>query len=563
VSQIASSKKLTTLTALAGGITVAYRLLSHFDEPFLSPQQTAVRFLVLSIWGFLLFLSLVRLLRISLLQLPGMERDDSRIEDVHMLFLPILLWWTLPFFTQNPLIDRMFNGYLPTIILVSPIVLFGFLLLLLFGRDLFHKAVLSPHRFTSVKWVRLILVPVGIVVLGYVCDRLFITALSALNRAKNRNIVLISIDTLRPDYLGCYGASYGLSPAVDLLATEGVLYENTYSASSITAPSHMTMFTGLLPSEHGVNPQAWNEKALSPNPDVPILAEILHETGYHTVAFTDGAFVHPRFGFDRGFDIFEPIKEVDSIDSATSFIEAEDPRRKLFLFIHTYEVHGPGNGGPEDRYRESIASVDKKLDRLFHALREGGYEDNTLIVFTSDHGEGFGEHGLIGHGNSLYEELLRVPLIMKGPSLPANTRVSSLVSLLDLAPTVLKWARVTLPNGMRDASLLESLNRPATAGPDFSIFSELIDNAQSGSLHSIVTSRYKYIKYQDRNEEFLFDLSTDPAETQNLVGREPAIVENHRTMAERIFANMNVYAPVSDDIPQELADQLKALGYVQ
>ncbi|HPJ72284.1 MAG TPA: sulfatase, partial [bacterium] len=300
------------------------------------------------------------------------------------------------------------------------------------------------------------------------------------------NLLLISVDTLRADRLGSYGYRRDTSPHIDGLAAEGVLFLNAFSASCKTTPSHMTILTGLFPRVHNV--YMWKMGAdgtfrgATLSGSIPTLAEILKGYGYSNVAFTGGANVAGRIGFDRGFDIYD---ENGDTGAACRWLE-KNAGKQFFLFYHTYYTHDPylppppydtrydpGYSGeipsrreilertgtregekwhgiwqamhdmfwskvnlddPADRrhlsalYDGAIDYVDNELIRdLLGALKKTGTLDKTLIVFTSDHGEEFLEHGRLEH-NSLYREVTRIPLIMRLPGrLPPARRVEELV----------------------------------------------------------------------------------------------------------------------------------------
>jgi len=332
------------------------------------------------------------------------------------------------------------------------------------------------------------------------------------------NLLLISIDTLRADRLGCYGYPRDTSPHIDGLAAGGVVFNRAFSASCKTTPSHMTILTGLFPRVHNVymwkqGPQGtFRGDTLSEN--VPTLAEILQDYGYANVAFTGGANVAGRMGFSRGFEIYD---EAGDTAAACRWLE-ENSGKKFFLFYHTYYTHDPylppppydtrydpGYAGdipsrremmektgvregekwhgiwqvmhemfwaevdlddPADRrhlsalYDGAIGYVDNELIRsLLESLEKAGTLDDTLIVLTSDHGEEFLEHGRLEH-NSLYREVARVPLIMRLPGkFPAGLRIEELVRTVDILPTILDVLEIPAETFVQGVSL-----RPLTEG---------------------------------------------------------------------------------------------------
>ncbi len=326
------------IMAAACGISVAFALSYLFNEAFLRQSEVVARCILLSFWNILLFAGLFCLLRALLMELLGVPKEDVRIDKLHLFFLPTLLLWGYPVLERQTLMNPALSAFFPTLLLRSPILIFALAVIFAFRRELFSSSGVSFSRLRNPKWIYLFLAPVAIVILEMGCDWAFMAGLSVHRKASNRNILLISIDTLRPDFLGCYGAPYNASPAIDQLAGSSLLYERAYSTSPWTAPAHMTMLTGLLPSEHGVNPTE-EKHVLRPAANVPTLAEILRRNLYLTVGFTGKGPIGPEYGFDRGFDNYECISFGDSIEKATQFIKTNDPRREFFLFVHTFEVH--------------------------------------------------------------------------------------------------------------------------------------------------------------------------------------------------------------------------------
>ncbi len=308
----------------------------------------------------------------------------------------------------------------------------------------------------------------------------------------DRSLILVSLDTLRADHLEAYGYARDTAPFLSgQLAGEGTLFEAAVSAATTTAPSHMTMFTSLQPSVHAVR---GNTGAVELPLSAPTLAERLRAQGFATAAVTEGAGVAPRRGFERGFGRYVErrtrIPHEPGTQSALTFPEGLDwirrvGDRRFFLFLHTYEVHGPYRPpaayqslfadtppGLEPRpglpprqrpvlYDREIRYVDDELRRFVEGLEAAGRLDDTLLVVTSDHGEEFLEHGIIGHGAAPYEEVLRVPLLFRGPGVPAGRRVEAPVGLVDLMPTLLDLLGVPVPVAPMGRSFAGLLRGPA------------------------------------------------------------------------------------------------------
>jgi arylsulfatase A-like enzyme len=400
-----------------------------------------------------------------------------------------------------------------------------------------------------------------------------------------KNIVLISIDTLRADHLSAYGYGRGTSPAIDRLAGEGVLFEEAYSQSPKTAASHMTIMTGLYPEAHGV--RNWEEKDQRRLSDaIPTLATLLRRAGYRTVAYVGGGNVGGGLGFDQGFQIYRRIAGAKPVFrvAALALEELARPahpseRPPFFLFVHTFETHDPylppqryaklytdpgydgriigsrvklrlvsmGRGwwkrhqaywarvdreSPRDvqhlrdLYDGEIRYTDDQIGGFLERLRSLGLEDETLVVFLSDHGEQFLEHGAFMH-NDVYQEVLRVPLILRfpgdAPEEGKGRRVREIVRLIDVMPTLLEFVGLPVPDHAQGRSLLPLL-RGAGDTPR-AVFSQW----RSKRYESLRAGDWKYIRRPSEDE--LFNLAEDPMEQRNLAPAQP---ERGRRFATRI-----------------------------
>ena len=336
------------------------------------------------------------------------------------------------------------------------------------------------------------------------------------------NLLLISIDTLRADHLKCYGYNQDTSPHLDQLAREGVLFENLTSASSWTVPSHMSMFTSLYPSIHGVD-----NIRRQLGEGVPTLAQCLAKSGYLTQAFVVAPALDHSFGFDRGFkgyDDFTVMRKMPDLgrgrsnpvitDLATQWLK-EHSRENFFLFLHYWDCHsdylppapydkkfdpdykGRENGRDifrrakrdnlmtqisvrdlahmEALYDGGIAFTDEHIGKILQLLQDLRLSEKTLVIVLSDHGEAFLEHGLIYHGNSLYEEELQAPLIMRLPGvIPAGKRVVGNVSHVDLMPTALGLLQLACPSRIQGIDLSPMI-RSDQPVPERLIYSELTE----------------------------------------------------------------------------------------
>jgi arylsulfatase A-like enzyme len=424
-------------------------------------------------------------------------------------------------------------------------------------------------------------------------------ALAACSPPAIENVVLISIDTLRPDRLGIHGAERELTPVLDELGRRGVVFEQAIAQAPWTIPSHASMLTSQYPSVLGVGPYA-NPGKLSAA--ALTLAELFREHGYATAAIT-GGYVSRELGFDQGFDSFRETPDTPSmaytVTYADEWLARRDPARPFFLFLHTFEVHqyrppaefrnrwvrpyegelaalddvprfaqSPANQervrtlGAEDwrylrdLYDACVASVDSEIGRLMRVLEERGLSETTLVVVTSDHGEEFGEHGGSGHGYTLHDENLRVPLLMSHPSLPA-LRVAEQVRLLDLAPTLAELTRLPIPPLWQGTSLVPLLGGASLALPAFA------EHAHR-PMKSVREPGAKLVVEARGPRRLLFDLAADPAERTNLVGTEPEH-EPRLCAALRRFIETNAaherLVAVPDSTSPSLRDTLELLGY--
>lgn len=297
-----------------------------------------------------------------------------------------------------------------------------------------------------------------------------------------RNVVLISLDTLRADRLSCYGNALATTPRIDALAAGGARVERAVVPSSSTAPSHMTMLTGTHPCRHNI----WNRGSGNRLPSgIETLAEILKRAGFTTAAFTEDAGITADLGFARGFDTFEEFVDLPqktlpkgavhtptnlgphTFEKARQWLSSHGASR-FFLFVHTYQVHGPRRpkppydglfGGPDStgkdpafrslrRYDQLIRQSDDLVAGLLETLDDVGAAKDTLVILTSDHGEAFGEYGDWGHGEPVHEAATRVPLILWAPGLIGPGVIDGLVSIADIVPTTLDLLGLPMPEGL-------------------------------------------------------------------------------------------------------------------
>jgi arylsulfatase A-like enzyme/Tfp pilus assembly protein PilF len=398
-----------------------------------------------------------------------------------------------------------------------------------------------------------------------------------------RHVVLVTLDTLRADRVGAYGGPADTTPNLDRIAREGAFARHAVAHVPLTRASHATLLSGLLPWQHGIRDN------ISPGelPAAPLLAEVLKGQGFRTAAFVSSIVLSPQAGLGRGFDVFSDQMPAapgarflntlqrrgeETLAEALPWIEANRGQGRLFLWLHLYDPHDPYEP-PEPfasrfagrLYDGEVAYVDDLVGRLDGALARLGLRDDTLLVVASDHGEGLGEHGETLHGFFVYETTLAVPLIVRGPGITSGTRLDAAVGLVDLYRTVLDLTGVPLPAGARAGG--RSL-APALRGGDEPIEQPLYAESLVPLLHFgwsdlrvLREGRWKYIQ-APRPE--LFDLSSDPGETDNRAAAEPARASAFQAALGKVLDEERRAASAgpSGAVPVELLEKLGALGYV-
>ncbi len=382
-------------------------------------------------------------------------------------------------------------------------------------------------------------------------------------------VVLISIDTLRADRLPAYGYGGVETPAIDALAAAGLVFERAFSHSPLTLPAHASLLTGLLPPDHGVRSNVGYKLA---GERLPSLARRLGELGYATGAAVSSFVLRRETGMDEGFDFFEDRIDLGAEPGAAGLqrrgpatLAAARPwlesvaGRPFFLFFHIYEPHTPYD--PPEPFRSrypraydgEVAAADAVVGELVAELSRLGVYDRSLVVLTSDHGEGLGEHGEDEHGVFLYRESLEIPLIVKLPGgARAGERVPGPAQLADVAPTVLEVAGAGAAEGLAGESLL-ALPRPGRR-----VFAETFyPRFYFGwsELFAVFDGRFHLI---ESPEPELYDLDADPFQERNLAGSEPRrLAELRRTLRGLDLAPE---PPAPADV--EAWEKLAALGNV-
>ncbi len=406
------------------------------------------------------------------------------------------------------------------------------------------------------------------------------------------NLVVITLDTTRADALGAYGQGFPTSPVFDRLAREGVLFEDAVATSPETLPSHASIFTGKHPFAHGVRGNA----GYVLSNDHLTLAEVLNTAGYTTHAEVAAVVMQESTQIAQGFQSVRDTNsegvhfkavlreregelkaEVamardgsDIADSGIAFLR-EHADTPFFLWLHFFDAHAPYSPPapqaaliPESRYHAEVAYQDEQLGRFISELEQRGLRDDTLVIITSDHGEGLFEHGERTHSYFLYESTVRIPLLLWGlEGLPAGQRISSLVRSVDIAPTALDLLG-HYPLDDVDGVSLAPLVRGETADLGLTAYGEATRITSTFNISPLRYVREGQWKYIHKVGPEVYDVEADPRELVNRIESEPEVAANLRTRLEEVVRK----APAGQAdsvvaITPAVEAQLRALGYVE
>jgi arylsulfatase A-like enzyme len=454
------------------------------------------------------------------------------------------------------------------------------------------------------------------------------------------NLLLVVIDTLRADHLGCYGYARETSPVLDRLAAGGMLFEHAYAQSSWTKPSTASLLTGRLPSQH----QTLSETARLPDAEVTI-AERLRDAGYRTAALSANPWVTPEYGFDQGVDDFysvyderfarvplfmQVLKRVSQatdgkmrlynrvkylvlgelsttardtriVDEAVRWLDAHGTER-FFLYVHMMSPHHPydppppfdrfvpdrghrpvknyprksyrfferGDPLPPDdladlvgRYDGDVRYADTELGRLLDALDRRGLAASTAVMVTADHGEEFYDHGNWGHGQSVYDELVRVPLLLRAPGAAAPTaRVTAPVSHADVVPTLLALAGAPAVPALVGRSLVPGPT--GDEGGEGDAVAELL--YRYGEARALVRGSRKLVRLHDGDarRSAVYDLAVDPGEARPLPADDPVAATLEAELDRRLAAAARDHSAGSEAVTDDDArGRLRGLGYAE
>jgi arylsulfatase A-like enzyme len=417
-------------------------------------------------------------------------------------------------------------------------------------------------------------------------------------RCADCNVVLVSIECLRADHVGAYGYERPTTPYIDAFAADAVRFANAIAQGSSTTYSHGSMLTSLIPQHHGAS----GHRRTPFRPYVATLPQILTAAGWLSVSFNGGAMLRGELGFGSGFAVYDSNQNGTLAERSRAAIAWLRGHRShpFFLFLHSYEAHHPYEPREElfrmldrgysgslprdisvdllerinsgsmklsgddlrhivDAYDAEVRSADEGFGVLIAALKELGLYDRTMILVTGDHGDEFGEHGRVGwHSHTVYDELLRVPLLVKFPrSWRAGEVVERQVSHVDMMPTILDVLDVPSSWPFDGRSLIGELD--AGAADERAAISQCDDGKKP--LTSVRNRRWKLIARKGGKAR-LFDLGADPSETADVADAHADVVADLQHRFEAVVAaQKSVLHPVQLPLEEKVREQLRALGY--
>ncbi len=425
----------------------------------------------------------------------------------------------------------------------------------------------------------------------------------------NKNILLITADTLRGDAAGCYGNKIIKTPAIDSLASRGIVFDSAYSPIPQTSPSHASLLTGRYPTTLGTldNGMVLGEKWTT-------LAEFLKKRGYRTGAIVSGYPLESNIsGLDQGFDIYDdeftrevngeytekPAKEVTT--RALDFLKnKKTDSRPYFLWVHYYDPHGPykpppsfqspyegktnlfdagetsgevsipeyqkfNNRSEPAAYRSAYAAEITYLDKELGRMLEEVNRKTTAVVFTADHGESMGEHSIyFDHGQNLYQENIHIPLIVDLPGMKSSGRFQRITELTEIAPALARWCGL---EGFKvgDGALLTSLKQGNVSGKEYAFATTgnvYLRDPSVNQLISIRSGNYKLVYSLQSDDSFLYDLTDDPGERRNISQKFPVLTGNLKTKLLNWWENTTDLSGSGTKLTKDEKEKLKSLGYI-
>jgi arylsulfatase A-like enzyme/tetratricopeptide (TPR) repeat protein len=446
--------------------------------------------------------------------------------------------------------------------------------------------------------MRLLFLPLeigGMRILGYLLGAMWLAGFFSAHASSplttpvsHPNIVLITLDTTRADRMGFLGSERGLTPNLDALARQAIVFSHAYAQVPLTTPSHAAILSGTYPQFNHVN---YMGDPLDKG--VPFLPDILHHRGYRTAAFVGALVLDSKKlapGFERGFDVYDADyhrrhpgednyhsierRGGDVVGRALAWL-SKRPSAPFFLWVHLYDPHDPYSP-PEpykaryqnDLYDGEIAYADAAISKLLAALKTKGLFDSALIAVMADHGEAFGEHGEKHHGIFLYDETIHVPLLIKMPRQRLARKVVNPVGLVDVAPTILQAVKLPVPGAMQGESLLSLMrsDQPPSTGEDSNFTRPVYSESAYGhlsfgwsKLRSWRTGKYLYIEAPDRE---LYNQSVDVQAVHNLASDSKAVADTAAAQVSEFVRKTEGGGGEKTKLSFEQTENLHALGYM-
>ncbi len=410
------------------------------------------------------------------------------------------------------------------------------------------------------------------------------------------NVLLVIIDTLRADHLGCYGYERDTSPTIDSLAAKGTLWMNFQAQAPWTLPATASIFTGLTPRQHGTGRRPDGDHVLDSN--VPVLAELFQSSGYQTMGIFNVALLGEQMGFARGFDRYfcadYGVYRADStVDQILGWIDSSSTEAPFLAVVHIFDVHQPYDPPPPysdmfmpgdtlsqvywqiddigriahpehlqhfvSRYDGGIRWVDSQLSRLLGGLRSRSLTDSTIILLTADHGEEFLERGWVGHGGNLYQQILHVPLIMAGPGIGEGRLEEEPAGQIDILPTLLSLCSINddleLPGRDLYSSELQGPRSIPASGLMFNgtmLGGVPVAEVRYGNMKGVVVRSGSHDSY------FMFDLESDSGEVNPMEADSQMVL-----LLDDYRSTPRIYDPATAEyLDSSSVDALKDLGYI-
>jgi arylsulfatase A-like enzyme len=408
------------------------------------------------------------------------------------------------------------------------------------------------------------------------------TTVPAVSESKH-SVVMISIDTLRADYLKLYSPQGIETPNMESLASNGIVFRKVISQIPYTLPSHCSLLTGLYPATHGVRDNVHDALPKS----IHTLAEDFKAGGYQTAGFIGSMVLSRQTGLSRGFDYYDDffsradVKSEDLgaierragevVDSFEHWFDKRNTAQNYFVFLHFYDPHSPydppaafrpATNDMKELYKGEIRYVDSVLGKLFLYLKQKNSWDSTIILVTSDHGEMLGEHGELGHGFFLYQPALQVPMIIRSPSITKIKNVTEMVQLIDVPPTLLALAGLPVEKSMQGeslASVIKGARKKNRLG-----FSESYFAALQFGVSPLYAAQQEGEKYISSPKPEFYNLTQDPGELKNVIGDEQAQAQQLKEMLSLYQNKYHVVKVEKNErtVSSEEAEQFAAIGYL-